>query len=174
MPPWGTASTGLVVPGRYSSVPLLWAQDILQGQQAKAVPRAGGEHLDLLSTSLGCLHPLSFPPHPALLSNTACQGVEGLLGTHYSWLQPSSHAPSSLACPTHQPAHPSPGVGARGLLSSDRVCPGTWGGLWVSACQVHATCAAVCDGCLSAQGLACPCLPSCCGPRLGWEVKGGD
>ncbi|XP_060017697.1 testis-expressed protein 264 isoform X2 [Lagenorhynchus albirostris] len=71
----------------------------------------------------------------APLSNTACQGVEGLLGTHYSWLQPSSHAPGSLACPTHQPAHPFPGVGARGLLSAERVCPGTWGGLWVSACQ---------------------------------------
>ncbi|KAJ1069202.1 hypothetical protein K5549_000513, partial [Capra hircus] len=32
---------GLVAPGRHSSAPLLWAQDVAQGQQTLAVPRAG-------------------------------------------------------------------------------------------------------------------------------------
>lgn len=57
------------------------------------------------------------PPTQLPFQTLPARGVEGLLGTSSSWLQPCSHAPSFLACPPYQPARPLPGVGGQ------RVCP---------------------------------------------------
>lgn len=53
------------------------------------------------------------PPTQLPFQTLPARGVEGLLGTHSSWLQPRYHAPSFSACPPYQPARPLPEVGGQ-------------------------------------------------------------
>lgn len=70
----GCRSHPPVVPGRHSSVSLLWTRDVAQGQQAQAVPRAGrGSALTFLRSPFTASPPL-WPTHSTSLPNTTCQG----------------------------------------------------------------------------------------------------
>lgn len=97
------------------TVPLLWAQNVAQGQQAQATPGAGRRSTltFLPPPSAACLpppwptHPASFPPKhhlPGALKDCLAPGTAGC--------SRSSHTPQLLGPSSSRPACPLLGVGA--------------------------------------------------------------
>lgn len=120
-------------------LPLLWALDMAQGQQAQATPSRKEECLDLPTTFLCFLppwptHPVPFPPKHCL------PGVlkDDLALTAYSWLQPQLPHPCGPwpVLPTHLPAYSLLWV-LWDLPTFDRGCPDSQGSLSPGACHVH-------------------------------------
>lgn len=152
-------------------VPLLWALDMAQGQQAQAAPRGKRRCALTFGQPFLCFLP-SWPTHlDPFLPKHCLPGVltDGLALTPNSWLQPQLPHPSGpwsvlpTACP------PPPHCGCCGIcpLLTEAVLT-----LRAATRQVHATYTVMHGGCLATQGSACLSLPPCWASDLDWEVKG--
>lgn len=150
-------------------VPLLWALDMAQGQQAQAAPR-GKRRCALTFLQPSSASCLLGPPTqlPSFLPKHCLPGVltDGLALTPYSWLQPQLPHPSGPRSVLPPACPPPPHCGICPLLTEAVLT------LRAATLQVHATYTVMHGGCLATQGSACPSLPPRWASDLDWEVKG--